>query len=384
MSQRVKKKLLTPFDVFNPSAAILVVNLFDPQLNTIQVFLDAIKDKNLPFFIVGNKTDLVYAYDALKVREALGMHFIPTCLLTREGVDKVKKKMVETFVAGDRIIILGVFNSGKTSLINTLTGLDLEVGRIPGTTLEFTEYECGKYSLIDTVGQITDISKPLLVSVDLSKCKTPEERIRTVMEEEAKAIIDTIDYALPSIIEVVQVIKEQINRGHKVVVTGAGASALVAMEMAGQGIETGVPIVVFTNNLADAQPISFAKGTGEEEMGLSKYIASCVNEGDVVIGVSASGGTGSVYYTLKLAKEKGAITVAITENPDSPIGDHADYCIKSSGKPEGPSASKTMMAHMSIAHALMLTLAEERGITADQSVGYMLPEKIQSKKIGIK
>jgi glucosamine 6-phosphate synthetase-like amidotransferase/phosphosugar isomerase protein len=167
-------------------------------------------------------------------------------------------------------------------------------------------------------------------------------------------------------------------------VTGAGASALVAMEMAGQGTETGVPILAFTNNLGDMQPVSFAKGTGEEEAGLSRYTALAISAGDVVIGISASGGTGFVYQTLQRAREKGATTVAITENVDTPLGHAADYVIKSNAKPEGPSSSKVQAAHLAIGHALLVTLADERGVSADRSIEFMLPEVVPTKKMGIK
>jgi D-arabinose 5-phosphate isomerase GutQ len=113
-------------------------------------------------------------------------------------------------------------------------------------------------------------------------------------------------------------------------------------------------------------------------------MTTAVNEGDVMIGVSASGGTGFVYDALERAQEKGAVTVAITENIDTPLGQAADYVIKSNAKPEGPSSSKIQAAHLAIGHALLLTLADERGVTADQSVNYMLPERVPTKKMGIK
>ena len=182
----------------------------------------------------------------------------------------------------------------------------------------------------------------------------------------------------------VGVLRDCIKAGNKIVVTGAGASALVAMEMAGQGLETGVPIMVFTNNLGDMQPVSFAKGTGEEEAGLSRYMSLVINDGDVVIGISASGGTGFVYHALERARARGAITVAITENVDTPLGHAADYVIKSNAKPEGPSSSKVQAAHLAIGHALLLTLADERGVSADRSIELMMPEVVPTKKMGIK
>ena len=76
--------------------------------------------------------------------------------------------------------------------------------------------------------------------------------------------------------------------------------------------------------------------------------------------------------------------MAITENVDTPLGQAADYVIKSNAKPEGPSSSKIQAAHLAIGHALLLTLADVRGVTADQSVNFMLPEVVPTKKMGIK
>jgi len=168
------------------------------------------------------------------------------------------------------------------------------------------------------------------------------------------------------------------------VTTGAGASGLVAEEIAGQCYETGVPCLCITNSLAQALPVSFAKGTAEEEGGLARYIADSVGPGDVLIGISASGGTGFVYEALRLAQAKGAFTVAITENRDTPLGKRADAIIKSNAKPEGPSSTRVQTAHLAIGHALVCTLAALRGLTAEDSVRYMLPERIATKKMGIK
>jgi len=350
----------------------------------MKVFLEAINDGQPRYLVIANKVDLVDNDRVAQIREALGIDLLPTSMVTGEGLDKLKAQIAKALVPGDRIAVLGVFNSGKTSMISRLTGLNLEIGDLPGTTLEFTEHRYDDYVLIDTVGQVIDINKPLMVSVDFSDCATLEEKIARVLRQDAEGILATLEIAVPRIATVVEVLKKQITSGHKIVVTGAGASALVAMEMGGQGVETGVPIMVFTNNLGDAQPISFSKGTGEEEMALARYMTLALNEGDVMIGISASGGTGFVYDAVRRAREKGAITVAITENIDTPLGKAAEYVIKSNAKPEGPSSSKIQAAHLAIAHALLLSLADERGITADQSIGFMLPEVVPTKKMGIK
>ena len=385
---RVAKKLTTPFEKFKPTAAILMINMTDPQTSTMKVFLEAIKAAKLPFFAVANKMDLI-PKKAKKIRlreveKELGFKLVPAAIISSIGLKDIINQINKQFKKEKRIAILGVFNSGKTSLISRLTNLDLKISDLPGTTLEFTEYRWKGFILIDTVGQVIDINKPLMVSIDFSGCKTLSEKIKRALKQDAEGILATLEIAVPQIEKVVKIIKKQIKSGHKIITTGAGGSALVALEIAGQGLETGLPIVVVTNNLSQAQPISFAKGVCEEEAGLSRYINFIVNKGDIVIGISASGGTGFVYEALRQAQNKKAITIAITENPDTPLGKNADFIIKSNAKPEGPSSSKIQVAHLAIGHALILSLADERGINADNSISYMLPEKVATKKMGIK
>lgn len=385
---RVAKKLTTPFERLKPTAAILMINMIDPQISTMKVFLDAVKTAKLPFFVVANKMDLVSAKTRkarLKaVEKTLAVKLIPASIISSAGLKEIIKRVNQQFKKQKRIAVLGIFNSGKTSLIARLTNLDLKISDLPGTTLEFTEYRWKGYTLIDTVGQVIDISKPLMVSIDFSGCKTLAQKIERVFRQDAEGILATLEIAAPQIEKAVKMIRKQVESGHKIITTGAGASALVALEIAGQGLETGLPIVVITNNLSQAQPISFAKGVCEEEMGLSRYLNLMVNKGDVVIGVSASGGTGFVYEALRQARGKKALTIAITENPDTPLGKNADFIIKSNAKPEGPSSSKIQAAHLAIGHALILALADERKLTADEAISFMLPEKIATKKMGLK
>jgi len=383
-TQRVLKKIATPFDRFAPTGAIVMINLVDPQIATVKVFLEALRERALPFFCVANKADLVAEGCVARVQSALGEGLLVTSMVNGTGLEEIHRCIESRFRSGDRIAVLGVFNSGKTSLLARLTGQELEIGELPGTTDAFAEVPYGSYTLIDTVGQLIDVNKPLMVSVDLADCATRREKLARVLRQDAEAILASVDTSLDGLERAVELLRDRLDRGGKVVITGAGASALVAMEAAGQGQETGVPILAFTNNLADCQPVSFSKGTGEEEGGLARYISQAINAKDVVVGVSASGGTGFVYDLLRRARSVGAAAIAVTENVDTPLGHAADVVIKSNAKPEGPSSSKIQAAHLAMVHALMLTLADERGITAERPIEFMLPETVRTKKMGIK
>jgi len=382
---RVFKKISTPFVQSKPDKAIIVVNAVDPQINTIKAFIQACDDYKIGYTVFVNKSDKVDAPVpiAKSIMDRLNLKDIQYgSANTKKGMKRLKTYL--DLWSNKRIIVLGVFNSGKTSIINHLCGTNYEVGTIPGTTLEFTETTKNGTIVIDSVGQLIDIHKPMMVSIDFSECSTREEKIDEVFDEEIRALIQTKESSKKLINECIDILKSVIDNNNKIIVIGAGASALVAKQIAGQGTECGLPIMVFTNDGAEIQPISFSKGLGEQEKGIAKYISNSINDGDCCIGVSASGGTGFVYESLRIAKEKGAYTIAITENPDTPLGEYACIIIKSDSKPEGPSSSKIVTSHFTISHALILVLADELGITADDSVGYMLPEPCPNKKMGIK
>ena len=377
---RITKKLVPSLQHID--GAIIMVNASDPQLSTITLFESAVSD--IGNFMVINKCDKVSEDEAqILANKFTAREPILASLKTGRGLEEIKTRL--NLMSG-KILVAGIFNSGKTSLINALTGECNPVDNLPGTTLEFSEHRYGdKITLVDSIGQIIDISKPLMVSIDLTGCKTTTEKIFRCLNEDLTALAASISGAIPDIEKAVEVIRNRVDlAGGKVVICGAGASALVAMEMAGQAQETGLPVMVFTNNFSMAQPISFAKGFGEDEMELARYCARAVNPNDVAIAVSASGGTGFVFTFLEIAQKIGAATIAITENRDTPLGEAADIVIKSDAKPEGPSSSKVQIAHLAIGHALILTLADIRGIDAEKSINFMLSSRIRNKRMGIK
>ncbi len=378
---RITKKLVP--DLADIDAAIVMVNASDPQLATVGLFLRAVEDRS--HFVILNKTDMVDRPTIASIKHKLGGTEVITAAIGNDGrgLQEIEHRLAD-WKSASRVVVLGVFNAGKTTLINALTGAQELTDDLPGTTLEFKEHAYKGMTLIDSIGQLIDVNMPLMVSVDFDGCDNPGNKLRRVMEVDASAITASIETAMPGLIAADELIRRQVARGGKLIICGAGASALVAMEMAGQAQETGLPVLCFTNNFASMQPVSFAKGIGEDEGALAEYIALSANEGDILLGISASGGTGFVFEAMRMAALKGAHGIAITENSDTPLGKAASIIIKSEAKPEGPSSSRVQAAHLAIGHALILTIADERGIDAETSVNYMLPQTVRNKKMGIK
>jgi DNA-binding MurR/RpiR family transcriptional regulator len=64
-------------------------------------------------------------------------------------------------------------------------------------------------------------------------------------------------------------------------------------------------------------------------------LASIVDEHDLVIAVSDSGQSTSIIQGLELAQSRGAKTIAITSNEDSPLVEHATVSLYTSNVPSG-------------------------------------------------
>ena len=105
--------MVTPFETCGATGAVLLLNLFDPQIATFRLFLEAVKNASLPFLVVGNKLDLVSKETVAKVQAELGQEFPVMSLLTGENVPSVIEEIERRFPQGSRIIVLGIFNAGK-------------------------------------------------------------------------------------------------------------------------------------------------------------------------------------------------------------------------------------------------------------------------------
>ncbi len=98
-------------------------------------------------------------------------------------------------------------------------------------------------------------------------------------------------------------------RPHKVLVMGAGRSGLVGKAFAMRLLHLGFNAYV-----------------------LGDTIVPSISEGDVVIAISGSGKTKLIVTAAEAAKQVGAVVVAITTYPDSPLGRLADVVVRVPGR----------------------------------------------------
>lgn len=86
---------------------------------------------------------------------------------------------------------------------------------------------------------------------------------------------------------------------------------------------------------------------------------SLLDENDLVVAVSHSGRTRNVVNALKLAKERGAKTLCITDFAHSPLTEYADICLYAVHIENtlGVEMAATRAAHLAIVDAIMVAVA---------------------------
>jgi glutamine---fructose-6-phosphate transaminase (isomerizing) len=113
------------------------------------------------------------------------------------------------------------------------------------------------------------------------------------------------------------------------------------------------------------------------------YRNPVIDENTLVIGISQSGETRDTVGAMRLAREKGAHTVAITNMMGSHITREVDSSLYTRcGLEVGVAASKTFTAQVALLYLVGLKLAEMRGTLPPQEISYIvdqvytLPKKV--------
>jgi N-acetylmuramic acid 6-phosphate etherase len=149
----------------------------------------------------------------------------------------------------------------------------------------------------------------------------------------AEAIVPSVlAEAAPALARAVELTVERLHAGGRLVYVGAGTPGrLAALDAAEVGPTFSVPPGTVVSVIAggfDAR-INALEGAEDDDRAGAADLASCgVGKADVVVGVSASGRTPYVLGALTAAREAGAATAAIVNNPGSPIAAAADVAVE--------------------------------------------------------
>lgn len=125
-------------------------------------------------------------------------------------------------------------------------------------------------------------------------------------------------------------IAQSLREGHRVYLMGNGGSAADAQHIAGELINRFLldrgPLPAMALTTDTSVITSVANDYGFREI-FSKQVAAFAKEGDVVWGLSTSGNSPNVVNAMRLAREMGAVTFALTGKTGGDLKQHCDFCV---------------------------------------------------------
>ena len=172
-----------------------------------------------------------------------------------------------------------------------------------------------------------------------------EQRVRTLIESNERAVAAAVA-AVPALTLAAQGIAARLASGGRLVYVGAGTSGRLALQDAAELPPTFdfTRTVVLLAGGADAG--STAKEGAEDESGdaAAAVDAASVGPGDALVGIAASGRTPYTVAAVHRARERGAFTVGIANNPGTPLLAAAEVGVLLDTGPEVIAGSTRMVA----------------------------------------
>ncbi len=185
-----------------------------------------------------------------------------------------------------------------------------------------------------------------LASTDLD-LKSALEVVRVINAEDAK-VVDAVRRALPQIARAVGLIANALQRGGRLIYVGAGTSGRIAALDAAECPPTfnvdprTVQFIMAGGPAALASAVEANEDS--RELGKREMAKRKPGQTDVVVGIAASGRTPFTIAAVEYARSKGAHTVSVTCNRNTPLERAAQLGIVTEVGPEVISGSTRMKA----------------------------------------
>jgi N-acetylmuramic acid 6-phosphate etherase len=201
-----------------------------------------------------------------------------------------------------------------------------------------------KTSLLELDRLATEQPNP--VSADLDT-KSALEIARIINSEDAK-IASAVERALPQIAQAIDWIADALANGGRLIYVGTGTSGRIGALDASEcpptfDVDPGMVQFVMAGGLkALGAPVEADEDS--RKLGTREIRKKRPNKKDVVVGIAASGRTPFTIAAVEWARRAGAKTVALVNNPGSPLAAAAELAIVVETGPEVVSGSTRMKA----------------------------------------
>ena len=173
-------------------------------------------------------------------------------------------------------------------------------------------------------------------------------QIAGIINAEDAKVAAAVKPALPEIGKAIDLIVTALKNGGRLIYVGAGTSGrLAALDASELPPTFGTPTHMVQAVIAGGRRALTHAVEGAEDnraQGAKDLAARGLNARDAVVGIAASGATPYVLGALDFAKRKGAVTIAVTSNPRTPITQAAQIGIVTRTGPEVITGSTRMKA----------------------------------------
>jgi len=216
--------------------------------------------------------------------------------------------------------------------------------------------------------------------------------IARIINREDRKVALAVAHALPQIAQAIDAIARALRSGGRLIYVGAGTSGRLAALDAAECVPTFntdpkmVQYVIAGGDPALGRASEFSEDSrqaGKRDLALRRP-----SRHDVVVGVAASGRTPYTVAALQFARKRGAKTIAVVCNYDSPLERAADIAIVAAVGPEvisGSTRMKAGTAQKMILNMLTTGAMTRLGYVFDNLMVNVVPknEKLIERAVGI-
>jgi N-acetylmuramic acid 6-phosphate etherase len=188
--------------------------------------------------------------------------------------------------------------------------------------------------------------QPNRASADLDLKSSLE--IVSVINSEDAVVVDAVRRSLPQIARAVGLIANALKRGGRLIYVGAGTSGRIAALDAAECPPTFNVDPRTVQFIMAGGPAALASAVEADEdsreLGMREIKKRKPGRNDVVVGIAASGRTPFTLAAVEYARSKGAHTISVTCNRNTPLQRAAQLAIVTDVGPEVISGSTRMKA----------------------------------------
>ncbi|RDE05818.1 N-acetylmuramic acid 6-phosphate etherase [Sphingomonas aracearum] len=219
------------------------------------------------------------------------------------------------------------------------------------------------------------------------ECWPTEQAVRAMLGVQAHAI-EALRGQTSAIADAAEAAATRLGTAGRLAYAGAGTSGRI-------GVQDGVELTPTFGWPERRLAFLVAGGPGalmravegaedDAEAGRAAVSAEAIGLGDVLIGIAASGRTPFVLAAVKAARDAGAVTVGLSNNPDTPLLTAADYPILADTGPEVLAGSTRMGAGTAQKAALNLLSTAIMLRLGFVHAGRMVNMRISNAKLAIR